>query len=182
LCPAIPSPTSHMSPMSPCTGTRDHEPFHPALSGNLQQAAFVLFWSRVSASLLRARGPLDAYSRNSERLGSRYRFAGRTSSAKESRQETDCLVFFIWRKYPPDLLCRRQLKIQQIKPLGYGLKVRSSGAVARAQPLGVSTIRTKGSHAVGDGYGDDVTDRGDADGFGRNSQAAAGKGTVPKCT
>ena len=106
----------------------------------------MLFWSRVSASLLRARGlPLDAYSRNSERLGSRYRFAGRTSSAKESRQETDCLVFFIWRKYPPDLLCRRQLKIQQIKPLGYGLKVRSSGAVARAQPLGVSTIRTKGS-------------------------------------
>ena len=31
LCPAIPSPTSHMSPMSPCTGTRDHEPFQPAV-------------------------------------------------------------------------------------------------------------------------------------------------------
>ena len=48
LCPAIPSPTSHMSPMSPCTGTRDHEPFQPAVRGNPQQAVFVFF--RVGGS------------------------------------------------------------------------------------------------------------------------------------
>ena len=48
LCPAIPSPTSHMSPMSPCTGTRDHEPFQPAVRGNPRQAVFVFF--RVGGS------------------------------------------------------------------------------------------------------------------------------------